>query len=270
MIKDLNNKDNNLNIIQNKNVNIIKRIKQLSTRIKFKAGRNFGVISSPRRKSYNKKIYRFIDFDRNINSKIVAVVRKIEYSSFSNNKLALICYPFGMLQYVILNDKIEIGNEIINFGLKIGDSNNIKNFKSGTIVSNLGLYKQSCGKLIRSAGTSAIIVRNSNNFSLIKLKSGELRLFNDNVMCVKGSISDSQYFLRDLKKASTTLKLLNKRPRNRALARNPVDHPMGGRTKGGLSKTPSGRASKWTSSINMSTMSKFRILTRRKSKFIKF
>lgn len=163
---------------------------------------------------------------------------------------------------------MNIGDEITNFGTKIGDSMCLKTLKNGSIISNLGLYKKSCGVFMRSAGTSAILVRNSNNFSLIKLKSGELRVFNDNVMCVKGTISNSEYFLRDLKKAGTAMKLLNKRPRNRALARNPVDHPMGGRTKGGVSLNPKGQFSKWTPSVNVNKISKYRVLTRRKSKYL--
>lgn len=165
-------------------------------------------------------------------------------------------------------NKLNIGDEITNFGTKIGDSMCLKTLKNGSIISNLGLYKKSCGVFMRSAGTSAILVRNSNNFSLIKLKSGELRVFNDNVMCVKGTISNSEYFLRDLKKAGTAMKLLNKRPRNRALARNPVDHPMGGRTKGGVSLNPKGQFSKWTPSVNVNKISKYRVLTRRKSKYL--
>lgn len=217
-----------------------------------------------------KKIYRFVDFDRNLYSLQVSSVRNIEYDSFRNNFLALLCYPFGLLQYVLLPNGINIGSELKNFGTNNGDSMKLKSLKGGSIISNIGLYNFSCGKLIRSAGTSAILVRNYNNFSLVKLKSGELRLFNDNVMCVKGSNSNSEYFLRDLKKAGTARKLLNFRSRNRALARNPVDHPMGGRTKGGVSKTPRGNNSKWASTINYNRISKYRILTKRKGKFIKF
>ena len=180
------------------------------------------------------------------------------------------CYPFGLLQYILLPSGVTVGSELKNFGNNNGDSMKLKDLKGGSIISNLGLYNFGCGKLVRSAGTSAILVRNYNNFSLVKLKSGELRLFNDNIMCVKGSNSNGEFFLRDLKKAGTKRKLTGFRPRNRALARNPVDHPMGGRTKGGVSKTFRGKNSKWSSSINSNRISKFRILTKRKGKFIKF
>jgi large subunit ribosomal protein L2 len=246
------------------------RIKQLTKRISFTAGRNFGLISTPRRKSFSKRIYRFIDFDRNLYQQQNSSVRSIEYDSFRNTFLALLCYPFGLLQYILLPNGVSVGSELKNFGSNNGDSMKLRSLKGGSIISNIGLYNFGCGKLIRSAGTSAILVRNYNNFSLIKLKSGELRLFNDNVMCVKGSNSNSEFFLRDLKKAGTARKLLNFRPRNRPLARNPVDHPMGGRTKGGVSKTPRGKNSKWTSSINSNKISKYRVLTKRKGKFIKF
>lgn len=246
------------------------RIKKLTRRINFKAGRNFGLISSPRRKSFIKKIYRYIDFERNQYAEQNFSIRSIEYDSFRNNFISLICYPFGLLQYILLPNGAHLGSELKNFGSNLGDSMKLKTLKGGSIISNLGLYNFGCGKLIRSAGTSAILVRNYNNFSLVKLKSGELRLFNDNVMCIKGSNSNSEFFLRDFKKAGVVRKLYNRRPRNRALARNPVDHPMGGRTKGGVSKTPRGKDSKWVSSINSNRISKFRILTKRKGKFIKF
>ena len=228
------------------------------------------MISTQRRKSFYKKIYRFIDFERNSYANTVFSVRLIEYDSFRNICLALICYPFGLLQYILLPNGVHVGSELKNFGKNIGDSMKLKELKGGSIVSSLGLFNFGCGKLIRSAGTSAILVRNYNNFSLVKLKSGELRLFNDNVMCVKGSNSNSEFFLRDLKKAGVARKLYNSRSRNRPLARNPVDHPMGGRTKGGVSKTPQGKNSKWASTLNLNKISKFRVLTKRKSKFIKF
>jgi large subunit ribosomal protein L2 len=246
------------------------RIKKLTKRISFTAGRNFGLISTPRRKSFIRRIYRYIDFERNLYAKQKCSVRHIDYDSFRNSYIALVCYPFGLLQYILLPNGIKIGSELKNYGQNNGDSMKLKSLKGGAIISNLGLYNFGCGKLIRSAGTSAILVRNYNNFCLVKLKSGELRLFNDNIMCVKGSNSNSEFFLRDLKKAGTARKMYNFRPRNRALARNPVDHPMGGRTKGGVSKTPKGKNSKWASSINSNRISKFRILTKRKGKFIKF
>lgn len=252
------------------NKNIITRIKQLTTRISFNAGRNYGLITAPCRKSYKRKIYRFINYKRNDYPGYYATVRSIEYDSFRNAKIALICYPFGMLQYILTVDNLAIGSEISNYGTSLGDSMELRTMKNGSIISNLGIYNNSCGFFIKSAGTSAILIRNSNNFSLIKLKSGELRLFNDKVMCVKGSISNSEYFLRDLKKAGTSMKLLNKRPRNRAIARNPVDHPMGGRTKGGVSLNPKGQYSKWSPSVNSNKISKYRILIRRKNKFINF
>lgn len=245
----------------------MKRINQLTAGISYNAGRNFGLISSPRKVSLIKKIYRFINFERNDYPGIKAVIRSIEYDSFRNAKIALICYPFGLLQYILSVEKLEVGNELCNFGNNIGDSIKMKYLKGGAIINNLGLYKESCGKFIRSAGVSAILVRNHNNFSLVKLKSGELRLFNDNVMCVKGVVSNGKYFLRNLRKAGTAIKLLNKRPRNRPLARNPVDHPMGGRTKGGNSLTPKGQFSKWTPSVNLNNVVKYRVLLRRKSKF---
>jgi large subunit ribosomal protein L2 len=262
--------NNDQHIIKTNKKNTTIRIKQLTKRISFNAGRNFGLITSTGKKSFKRRVYRFLNFKRNDYKGYSAIIRSIDYDSFRNSHIALICYPFGLLQYVLLTSNLQVGSEIKNYGSSLGDSIELNKLKNGSIVCNLGLYNNSCGKLIRSAGTSAILIRNSNNFSLIKLKSGELRLFNDKVMCVKGSISNSKYFLRDLKKAGTAMKLLNKRPRNRALARNPVDHPMGGRTKGGVSLNPKGQYSKWTPSVNVNKISKYRILTKRKNKLINF
>jgi len=90
-------------------------------------------------------------------------------------------------------------------------------------------------KLVRAAGNSAVLLRKDEKFegnALIKLKSGEHRLISSKAVASVGTVSNQTYFLRNLKKAGT-VRLQGIRPRVRPSVMNPVDHPMGGRTKGG-------------------------------------
>lgn len=113
-----------------------------------------------------------------------------------------------------------------------GDSCKILNFPSGVLIHNISLHPKGTGQLIRSAGCSSILVRKEYDHSLLKLKSGELRYFDSAVTASLGTVAGEEHFLKHHIKAGVTRRL-GKRPRTRPSAMNPVDHPMGGRTKGG-------------------------------------
>lgn len=99
-------------------------------------------------------------------------------------------------------------------------------------LSNIELTPGKGVQYARSAGTAAIITRfdKSNHTALVKLPSGVRKFFS-----IYSLASASPNALK-LKRKSMDTKSGNYRsfglkPRVRGVARNPVDHPHGGRTK---------------------------------------
>jgi len=210
-----------------------KRLVTLTQRIKSKAGRSNGRIVCPRRGNFNKRIYRFIDFKRIIFPQEQGLILLSQHDPIRFANIALVCYPVGLFTYILQPAKTAAGDFITNHSIKpthMGDSASLVNFPSGVLLHNIN------AKIARSAGCSAILVRKDYDQALLKLKSGELRFFNLSTVASLGNVSNENHFLRDYKKAGV-MRYLGKRPRTRPSSMNPVDHPMGGRTRGGKQPT---------------------------------
>lgn len=220
----------------------MRNIKKLIQRIKSKAGRSKGLITNPRRGSLIKRMYRFVDHNRLIQG--LATVVRLDYDPNRNCKIALLVFTEGFLTYVLPAESNRIGSKIMNNSLKSnkpGDSLRISLITAGSLVYNLGVNPRAKGQYIRAAGSSSILVKTQGSLSLFKMKSGEYRYFFSSSIAVLGKVIGGEYFLRSWKTAGKSRRL-GFRPRSRPLARNPVDHPMGGRTKGGTPKlTPKGK-----------------------------
>lgn len=218
---------------------LIKTIKPLLYGLKNKGGRSFGYITAPRRKSLCKRTYRFLDFKRVICPKEAALVLSSIYDPSRSSAIALICFPYGIITKILLPSKVKQGDFVQNCSFKprnLGDSSALRQFASGVLLHNISLNPKGIGQLTRSAGCSTYLVIREHNTSLLKLKSGEMRYFNSSVTATLGVVGNENHFLRDLKKAGNT-RLLGKRSRTRPSSMNPVDHPMGGRTRGGFQPT---------------------------------
>jgi len=205
------------------------RIKALSLPLRNKGGRSHGLIITPRRGNYTKRIYRRVDFNRNILPGHKAMTMCFSYDSIRSANICLVCYSMGIIAQILQPCKLGIGDLITNDTLTpttYGDSASLLNIPSGRLIHNIH------GKFIRSAGCSAILVRKDEDQALIKLKSGELRYFDISVLATLGTISNENHFLRNYKSAGA-MRFQGFRPRTRPSSMNPVDHPMGGRTRGG-------------------------------------
>jgi large subunit ribosomal protein L2 len=122
-----------------------------------------------------------------------------------------------------LND-FNVGN---NFPLSI--------IPPSTKLHNVELVPGRGAQLGRTAGTSIELVNVENGFAQIKLPSGEVRLVNANCRATIGEVGNADQINASLGKAGRN-RWLGKRPRQRGVAMNPVDHPNGGgqgKSKGG-------------------------------------
>ena len=111
----------------------------------------------------------------------------------------------------------------------------LKNIPAGTVVHNIELTPGKGGVLARSAGSSATVMGQDNDYTLIKLGSGETRKVLSKCRATIGQVSNVDNKNQKIGKAGRN-RWLGKRPTVRGVVMNPVDHPHGGgegRTSGG-------------------------------------
>jgi large subunit ribosomal protein L2 len=224
-----------------------------------------------------KRKYRLIDFKRStliLYERFYAFILRIEKDPNRSSFIALICYPNGVLSYIIATEKMRIGSKIYNFSnsvsvlnLQFGNSFQLKFLSSGLLINNLELYPHMGSVLNRSAGVWAQIIKKYNqNYIQIKLKSGEHRLIHKDCRVVLGVVSNIYNNQDKLIKAGQS-RLLGIRPNVRGRAMNPVDHPHGGRTNGGIApKTPWGLLTKGKKTRKIIKTNYFIILKRKLNK----
>lgn len=210
-------------------------------------GRNRGLISSFHRQRGKKKNYKIIDFNHNLLD-IKGKIKFILKDNYRSSYIGGIFYTNGYFSYVLLPHNMNLGDYILNKSNKNLNNDNIQlgltcqlNYvKVGAKIHNLEYFPGNGSKISRSAGTFSKIIKKYNNNILIKLTSGEYRLFYKNCICTIGRVSNINHNENNIKKAGIN-RLLGWRPVVRGRAMNPVDHPHGGRTNGGIApRTPWG------------------------------
>jgi large subunit ribosomal protein L2 len=199
---------------------------------------NTGRITVRHRSAGHKKLYRFVDFKRN-KCDIPAIVERIEHDPNRTSFIALIKYEDGIYSYIIAPNKIEIGSKISSsksrIDINIGNSMPLRFIPIGTIIHNVELKPDTGGAVSRSAGSYSQLVGKDNGYALVKMQSGEIRMFLLNCMATIGAVSNPDKKNTSLGKAGRK-RWLGIRPTVRGVAMNPVDHPHGGgegRTSGG-------------------------------------
>ncbi len=223
--------------------------KSLLEPIKSTGGRN---IQGRRAMRYigggNKKMYRVIDFKRN-KKDIAATVKSIEYDPNRTAFIALLNYVDGEKRYIIAPQGLEVGAAVISgadVAPEVGNALLLKNMPLGTVVHNIEMQPGRGGSLARSAGTYAQLNAKEEKYCVLKMPSGELRKVLGTCMATVGIVSNSDHALQSMGKAGRN-RWRGIRPRNRGVAMNPVDHPMGGgegKASGGHPRSRTGKYAK--------------------------
>ena len=207
---------------------------------------NTGRITSRRKGGGHKTAYRLIDFKR-IKHDMPAVVERLEYDPNRTGFIALIKYQDGTLSYILAPQRLAVGDTVISSkqtDVKPGNAMEIGSVPVGTIVHNVETKPGAGGSLSRAAGTYAMVAGRDGAFVIIRLKSGETRLVPANAMASVGAVSNQDHINEVIGKAGRA-RWKGARPVSRGIARNPVDHPNGGRTNGGKHwSTPWGKPTK--------------------------
>lgn len=203
---------------------------------------NQGEISSWHRGGGHKRNYRVIDFRRD-KPGVPARVASVEYDPNRSALIALLHYADGEKRYILHPVGLVVGATVqTGEGADIlpGNALQIRAIPPGTMVHNLELYPGKGGQVVRTAGAAAQLLSKEGEFALVKLPSGEVRKFHVDCMATIGQIGNLDHENVTYGKAGRT-RWMGKRPTNRGVAMNPVDHPHGGgegRVKGNHPQTP--------------------------------
>jgi large subunit ribosomal protein L2 len=223
--------------------------KSLLTKGKRSGGRNnTGKMTMRYLGGGHKQRYRVVDFKREKYG-IPAVVKSIEYDPNRTSRIALLYYADGEKRYIIAPHKLEVGATVQSgesAPVEIGNAMLLKNIPLGTTIHNIELRPGQGAAIVRSAGSAAQLQAKDGKYVVIKMPSGETRLILASCMAVVGSVSNPDHRLEVSGKAGRT-RWLGRRPRNRGVSMNPVDHPMGGgegRSSGGHPRSRNGIPSK--------------------------
>src|SRR6202012_1910478 len=198
---------------------------------------NSGRITSRYRGGGHKQAYRKVDFKRS-KVDVSAKVERIEYDPNRTAFIALVKYEDGELAYILAPQRLSAGDTIVageHVDVKPGNAMPVANIPVGTIVHNIDIQIGKGGQIARSAGTYTQIVGRDGEYVILRLNSGEQRLVHGRCMATVGAVSNPDNMNVSIGKAGRT-RWMGRRPHNRGVAMNPVDHPHGGgegRTSGG-------------------------------------
>jgi large subunit ribosomal protein L2 len=246
-----------------------KPVKALTVGKMEQGGRNnLGRVTVRFRGGGHKQSYRLVDFKRREKLGAAATVERIEYDPNRTSFIALIKYADGTLSYIIAPQRLAVGDQVMSgdqADIKPGNAMPIGNIPVGTIVHNVELKIGKGGQLARSAGSYVQIVGRDQGYVSVRLNSGEQRMIHGSCFATIGAVSNPDHMNISIGKAGRN-RWLGKRPHNRGVAMNPVDHPHGGgegRTSGGRHPvTPWGKPTKGKKTRSNKRTDKFIVASR--------
>ncbi len=213
--------------------------KSLLVSIPRKGGRNNnGRITAKRRGGGHHLLYRCIDYRRNKDG-IEGRVTGVEYDPIRSAYIALLTYKDGEKRYILAPAGLKDGDVVMSgkdAEIRTGNCLALKDIPDGTMVHNVELRPGKGGQLVRTAGNSAQLMAKEGAYATLKLSSGEVRLVTKECRATIGVVGNADHENISLGKAGRN-RWMGILPRVRAVAMNPVDHPMGG----GEGKTSGGR-----------------------------
>jgi large subunit ribosomal protein L2 len=209
--------------------------KSLTEPLKKSGGRdNHGHISMRRLGGGHKRKYRVIDFKRNKHGQ-PATVEHIEYDPNRSARIALVVYGDGEKRYILHPKGLAVGDTVVSgkgSDVRTGNAMPLREVPLGTSVHNVELKPGKGGQMARSAGTSVQVVAKEGEYVTLRLASTEMRMVHGDCLGTIGEVGNAEHELISWGKAGKS-RWLGRRPKVRGEVMNPVDHPHGGRTRGG-------------------------------------
>ena len=216
-----------------------KPVKALTEGLTKSGGRNnLGRITARFIGGGHKRTYRLVDFKRR-KFDVEGTVERIEYDPNRTAFIALVTYADGEKAYIIAPQRLAAGDKVIAsekaVDVKPGNTMPLQFIPVGSIIHNVEMKPGKGGQIARSAGSYAQLVGRDQGMAILRLNSGEQRLVHGTCLASIGAVSNPDHANINDGKAGRTV-WRGKRPHNRGVVMNPVDHPHGGgegRTSGG-------------------------------------
>jgi large subunit ribosomal protein L2 len=245
-----------------------KPVKTLTEGLSSSGGRNnAGRITVRFRGGGHKRTYRLVDFKRR-KREMPATVERLEYDPNRTAFIALLKYEDGELAYILAPQRLAVGDNVVaatQADVKPGNAMPLSAMPVGTIVHNVEMKPGKGGQIARSAGTYAQIVGRDQGYAILRLNSGEQRRVLGTCFATVGAVSNPDHANINLGKAGRS-RWLGRKPHNRGVTMNPVDHPHGGgegRTSGGRHPvTPWGKPTKGKKTRRNKSTDKFIVRSR--------
>jgi large subunit ribosomal protein L2 len=199
---------------------------------------NHGELTSWWRGGGHKRLYRIIDFKRD-KKDIPGKISTIEYDPNRSARIALVTYSDGEKRYILQPLGLKVGDSVVagdNVDILPGNALPLKNIPLGTMLHNVELKPGKGGQIARSAGSSVQLVAKEGDYASVKMPSGEIRHIAIVCYATVGQVGNLDHENVSIGKAGRS-RWLGRRPHNRGVVMNPVDHPHGG----GEGKTSGGR-----------------------------
>jgi large subunit ribosomal protein L2 len=217
----------------------------------------------------HKQKYREIDFRRNKHG-VPGKVASIEYDPNRTARIALINYADGEKRYILAPDGLQVGQQIMagaEADIIVGNALPLERIPLGTMVHNVELKEGKGGQMVRSAGAAAQLMAREGDWATLRLPSGEIRKVHVRCFATVGQVGNLEHENVSIGKAGRT-RHLGKKPHNRGVSMNPVDHPLGGgegKTSGGRHPvTPWGKPTKGYKTRNNKRTTKYIVKRRTK------
>ena len=216
----------------------------------------------------HKRMYRIIDFLRDKDA-CTAKVLTIEYDPNRSARIALVEYEDGEKRYIIAPNGLKVGQVIASgagVAPEVGNALPLSDIPVGTLVHNIELRPGQGAAMARSAGTFAQLAAREGNYAILRLPSGETRMVLTTCRATVGTVSNPEHNLESSGKAGRS-RWQGRRPHNRGVVMNPVDHPMGGgegRQSGGHPRSRTGLYAKGLKTRAPKKQSSKYIIERRK------
>jgi len=191
---------------------------------------NTGRITGPRKGGGAKRLYRDVDFKMTDKLNVPGKVAALEYDPNRTSRIARIHFADGEKRYILAPQELKVGDSIIvavGAPIRPGNRMKLKNIPQGTIVHNVELFPGQGGRIVRSAGSGAMVLANEAGFVQLVMPSSETRMILGESFASIGQVSNAEHGTIVLGKAGKS-RWLGRRPKVRGTAMNPVDHPYGG------------------------------------------
>ena len=191
---------------------------------------NAGRVSIRHRGGGHKRLMRMVDLRQTTKLGIPGKVVAIEYDPNRTARIALVYYIDGEKKYLLAPEGLNVGDQVVTgkrTKVKLGNRMELQHIPVGYKIHNVELQLGRGGQIVRSAGTSAVLVGFDGDYAIIQLPSTEIRKVRKECAASIGTVSNPEHNLITIGKAGR-MRWMGRKPQVLGKSMNAVDHPHGG------------------------------------------